>query len=163
MCLTLLCPGHWGNNIPLLLFQLPVEYYTAPSAVALRRLFRSHYQPLPSAGTHLYPCVKRSNYSKASCSRTQVSLPGLEPIVSTTRTTRPWHSIGPKLIAIYHEFHITLNFVSYKGSMNFQFNSIYIYFHKTFPQYNSNTYKYIQMKTKWINKLAENAWRQSPK
>ena len=31
------------------------------------------------AGTHLYSWVKRSIYSKVSCSRTQVSRPGFEP------------------------------------------------------------------------------------
>ena len=39
-------------------------------------------------GTHLYPLVKRSNYSCASCSRTQVPWQGFEPSLRwlTTRT-----------------------------------------------------------------------------
>ncbi len=69
------CPGHCANYIPVI-FLSSLGSIQPRAAVALRRLFQTQYQPLPSQVpicTHLYPWVKRSNYSKVSCSRTQVS------------------------------------------------------------------------------------------
>ena len=56
--------------------------------ISLQSLFHSQYQPLLSQ-VPIYPWVKRSNYSKVSCSRTQVSRSGFEPTLWWL-STRTW-------------------------------------------------------------------------
>ncbi len=61
------CPGHWASNI-----SAPCGY--SPELPWCFKDFVKH-NPLPLAVTctHLYPSVKKSNYSKASRSRARVS------------------------------------------------------------------------------------------
>ena len=70
------CPGQCANNIHVI-FLSSLGSIQPFAAIVTQKLFQTQYQPLPIPGTHLYPRVKRSNYSKeaiiVSCSRTQVS------------------------------------------------------------------------------------------
>ena len=59
--------------------QLPWDYTTWATVYIAPKAFSFTISISTLAGTHLYPWVKRSNYSKESCSRTQVSRPGFEP------------------------------------------------------------------------------------
>ena len=99
----LLPPGHWA--------QYPTIFLSSLGSI------QAHYvQPLgatglinhlyPSQVPHLYSWVKRSNYSKVSCSRTQVPLlqPGFEPHILTTRPSEH------KSDALNRSAHGTLHF-----------------------------------------------------
>ena len=77
-----------GSITSLLSFSAPIREYTAQSCRGAPKAFHSQYQPLPSQ-VPIYPWVKRSNYSKVSCSRTQVSRPGFEPTLWWL-STRTW-------------------------------------------------------------------------
>ena len=60
----------------------PAGEYTTWATVALQRFFHTQYQPVPSqamAGTIYTPGWREAIKSKVSCSRTQVSWPGLKP------------------------------------------------------------------------------------
>ena len=70
-CALHLYPGHWANNHSCNLPQLPGEYTALVYRSALKT-FSNTISTSTLAGTHLYSWVKRSNHSKASCSRTQV-------------------------------------------------------------------------------------------
>ena len=67
-----------GQITSLLSFSVPNREYTAPSCRGAPKTFSFTISTSTLAGTHLHPWVKRSNYSKVFCLRTQVTRPGFE-------------------------------------------------------------------------------------